>query len=252
MWKRNITILIFLLQAASSFAVDFFSCQNEYIILTDNGQLIEIYFNPDDTYDKTIVNTYSQNGNIYTIVTNDGNIIELERSGSELIHKTSGKRYVKMTIEEERRAKNTISILISVAFFSVNYELKINDVFSLILESGYGNSLLYFHPNYIVDGKLRWYPWQNMFFAELGLGYGQKYIDKNGNRNSFLEPEGEWYRRDGFMISPGFGWKFDLGQMNGFIMTINLGASWITGPETLSNLDLDITPYAKLGIGWAF
>jgi hypothetical protein len=252
MWKRNITILIFLLQGASSFAVDIFSSQNEYIILTDKCQFIEIYFNADDACDKMTVNTYSQNGNMYTIVTNDGNIIELERSGSELIHKISGKRYVKMAFEEGRRVKNIISILTSVVFFSVSYELKINDMFSIILESGYGNSFLSFHPNYIADGKLRWYPWRNMFFAELGLGYGQKYIDKNGNRNSFLEPKGEWRRRDGFMISPGFGWKFDLGQMDGFILAINLGASWITGPDTLSNLDLDITPYAKIGIGWAF
>jgi hypothetical protein len=252
MWKRNITILVFLLQAASSFAAELFSSQNEYIILSDKGQFIIIYFNPDDTYDKMTVNIYSQNGNIYTIITNDGNTIELERSGNELIHKISGKRYVKMTFEEGRRAKNIISILTSVVFFSVSYELKINDMFSIILESGYGNSFLYFHPNYIVDGKLRWYPWQNMFFVELGLGYGQKYIDKNGNSNSFLEPEGEWYRRDGFMISPGLGWKFDLGQTDSFIMAINLGASWITGPETFSNLDLDITPYAKIGIGWAF
>jgi hypothetical protein len=243
---------VFLLQAGFSFAIDFFGGQNEYIILTDKGQFIEIHFNSDDTYDKITVNTYSKNGNIYAVITDDGDIIEYERSGSELIHKVSGKRYVKMIFDEGRRAKNTINILTSVAFFSVSYELKINDMFSIVLESGYGNSFLYFHPNYIVDGKLRWYPWRDMFFVELGLGYGQKYIDITGDRDSFLEPDGEWYRRDGFMISPCFGWKFDLGQTDGFIMAINLGASWITGPETFSHLDLDITPYAKIGIGWAF
>jgi predicted GTPase len=50
----------------------------------------------------------------------------------------------------------TIVVAAGIAFFSVMYELKINSRFSIVLESGYGNSFLYFHPNYIVDGKLRW------------------------------------------------------------------------------------------------
>ena len=54
------------------------------------------------------------------------------------------------------------------------------------------------------------------------------------------------------MISPGVGWKVDIGKPDGFILQIYAGVSWITGPKTLSNLDLDITPYVKMGIGWAF
>jgi hypothetical protein len=54
------------------------------------------------------------------------------------------------------------------------------------------------------------------------------------------------------MLSPSIGWKIDLGKPNGLIMPISVGVTWITGPSTFSNIDLDITPYAKVGIGRAF
>jgi hypothetical protein len=255
--KRYLFLSILIFSAFWVFADEYYRSDGIYAIMTDNGQFIEIYFNSDGSYNNVMAYTYLKDGDTYTMTSFDGEIILLKQDAIGLVDIDSNVRFINIlsNVNEQHKAMNVLSINTSIAIFSVTYELKINDSFSFVLESGYGNSFLMFYPGFIVNGIGRWYPWNGSFFVGVGLGYEQNYIADTESRHSFVEVKGndeQTMRRDGFMFSLGAGWQIDLGKKDGLIMPINFGVRWMTGPNTMDNLNKDITPYAMIGIGYAF
>jgi hypothetical protein len=255
--KRFLCLLLLSFSVFWASADEYYRSNGIYAIMTDNGQFIEIYFNLNGSYKNTVAYAYLKDGDTYTMTSLDGKIIILKQEAADLVDMNTNLRFINISsnVNEKHKAMNVLSINTSIAFFSVTYELKINDNFSFVLESGYGNSFLMFYPGFIVNGIGRWYPWNGSFFVGIGLGYEQKYIVDTESRHSFLEikgNDGQTMRRDGFMFSLGAGWQIDLGKKDGLILPINLGIRWMTGPNTMDNLNKDITPYAMIGIGYAF
>jgi hypothetical protein len=55
----------------------------------------------------------------------------------------------------------------------------------------------------------RFYPWGNIFYCELGLGYGyHAYAHYDGERTT--------EKTNGVRITPAIGWKIDFGKPGGF------------------------------------
>jgi hypothetical protein len=81
---------------------------------------------------------------------------------------------------------------------------------------------------FFADAFARWYPWQRIFFVNLGLGY------EGGGIRISLGNTGE--KSDGFHIKPQVGWKIDIGEAGGWVfearagigMTFGRGGSLVT------------------------
>jgi len=107
---------------------------------------------------------------------------------------------------EEVSSKNTISGGASVIWvgypvsilpgINIEYEFMLHKNFALVVDIGLDGIIRSY-----VDLYARWYPWGGMFFAELGLG-----IWWEGFNAWVLRPE----------ISPGIGWRIDIGKPNGW------------------------------------
>jgi hypothetical protein len=65
------------------------------------------------------------------------------------------------------------------------------------------------------DAFVRWYPWQKIFFADLGLGY------QGGGITAGISDDDE--RAGGFHIKPQVGWRIDIGNAGGWIFETRAG-----------------------------
>ena len=98
--------------------------------------------------------------------------------------------------------RNWISGEVSLLGIGVRYERMLSNYFS-VGGTAFLHSFLFFWNSVGIQATARWYPWASNFYTELGLGYG--YITT-----------GE-YDADGIMITPGIGWRINLGRRGFFI-----------------------------------
>jgi hypothetical protein len=117
--------------------------------------------------------------------------------------------YIIPICADEISSKNTISGGISAIWVGENflrvpilpgldieYERLLHNNFSLAVDVGLDGLIVLY-----ADLYARWYPWAGKFFANIGLG-----ISKRGFETWTLFPA----------ISPGIGWKIDIGKPNGW------------------------------------
>jgi len=116
--------------------------------------------------------------------------------------------YITPVYAEEMSSKNTISGGISAIWvgfgflcpimpgLDIEYERLLHKNFALAVNIGLDGIIRPY-----ADLYARWYPWAGMFFADFGLG-----IWKQGFETWALFP----------VISPGIGWKIDIGKSNGW------------------------------------
>jgi hypothetical protein len=71
-----------------------------------------------------------------------------------------------------------------------------------------------------LDAFARWYPWQRIFFVNLGLGYQSGGINASDDDNAGI-----------FHIKPQAGWKIDIGEAGGWIFEARAGFGMTVGGE---------------------
>jgi len=76
-------------------------------------------------------------------------------------------------------------------------------MFAVAAETGFTTVIIF--PIYNIDVRARWYPWAKTFFADAGIGFG-----------SFLGIA------SALQISPGVGWRVDIGEPNGWVFVPSL------------------------------
>jgi hypothetical protein len=122
-------------------------------------------------------------------------------------------------------SKNTIFFGASLA----GYERAIFNGFSAGVEAGvdllgvdtagHGVRIMPF----FADAFARWYPWQKIFFANLGLGY------QGGGIGISLDGSDD--KPGVFHIKPQAGWKIDIGQPGGWIFEARAGMGLTVGGD---------------------
>jgi hypothetical protein len=112
----------------------------------------------------------------------------------------------------QERAPNTFLGGINVGFLTFGADLEYERVFPGLLPMGTfafaaeaGFTTVVIFPITNIDARARWYPWSRMFFADMGLGFG-----------SFAG------LASAFQVSPGVGWRIDIGQPNGWVFVPSL------------------------------
>jgi len=159
--------------------------------------------------------------------------------------------YITPVYAEEVSSKNTISGGVSIIWagypfyilpgMNVEYERLLINNFTLAVDIGLDGLILSY-----ADLKARWYPWNGMFFTDIGLG-----IWRQGFDTWILTP----------VISPGFGWKIDIGKPNGWNLTTGIiGRIFffeerqidINNSSVIQDFIIDITAKAFFKIGYSF
>jgi len=122
---------------------------------------------------------------------------------------------------------------------TIEYERVLNDNFALAVDFGIDGFILPY-----IDLCARWYPWAGMFYANLGLG-----VWRQGFNTWILMP----------VISPGIGWKFDIGKPNGWNLITGLTGRIFLFEDTETddtsvnkNSTVEITAKAFFKVGYSF
>ncbi|MCL2480909.1 MAG: hypothetical protein FWF38_04270 [Spirochaetaceae bacterium] len=118
-------------------------------------------------------------------------------------------------------------------FFGVGarYEYMISSNLSVGVHA-YVNTLIVWN-NWGISGFGRYYPWGNTFFAEIALGYGYN----SGIKDYSFTYAGQkysgndWVGTTGFLVSPGLGWKIDVGEKGGFFLQPGIKVPVIVGKK---------------------
>lgn len=95
----------------------------------------------------------------------------------------------------------------------------------------------------IVEGQAHWYPWGEAFHLDAGLGYSD-YLSSMPT----------------FLIAPGIGWRFDLGEPGGLVLMFSTRAEIFMplGDNFFkySDQDAELTPVnifaSRIGLGFRF
>jgi hypothetical protein len=169
--------------------------------------------------------------------------------------------------QEQERAKNTIAITGGVYPLSVelSYERALSSHFSVLIDGSYSDFLIFSSDSstsvmneYAAAVKGRWYPWAKTFFLELGAGYGNglglaggaAYLVTYMLTFGLVDLPPDIFRANGLLISPGLGWKIDIGKPNGFVLPVNVGNDLIV--DFSHPGFVDFIPYARIGLGYSF
>jgi hypothetical protein len=138
----------------------------------------------------------------------------------------------------QESGKNTISGGINLTDFilpgfSIGYERLLHKNFAISADIGIHSVLI---PYADIHG--RWYPWAGMFFVDIGMGIWVFLPLEDGDGSAYTFP----------VISPGIGWKIDIGQPNGFVLIAGI-------EERISFTPFDVTLFftkINLGVGYNF
>jgi len=127
------------------------------------------------------------------------------------------------------------------------YEYKFNPYFSVGGNFYFNFMSILFHmwSEFAIDAAARYYPWGNSFYIGLGLGFHgfeTGYYDEFDDRDEFV-----YFYENGFAVTPGIGFKIDLGKSGGFFLDTGLRVPIIFASE---GPNFNIIPY--LSLGWAF
>jgi len=112
---------------------------------------------------------------------------------------------------------NWISADVGIIGIGLRYEYMLSENLS-VGANFYVNSLLFTGSGGFIVAA-RYYPWGKNFYTELGLGLGS--VNGYGEVDIIEKTEGtvdSWIgiTTTGFIISPGLGWKIDVGEPGGF------------------------------------
>jgi len=163
---------------------------------------------------------------------------------------------------EEVVSKNTTSGGIGVIWagypfgilpgINMEYERLLNKNFALAVDIGLDGLILPY-----ADLYARWYPWAGMFFANIGLGIWQR-----GFGTLVFTP----------VISPGIGWKIDIGKPNGWNLITGIigriffyedqrGVDYqynrdnrevVNNPSVYNDTSVDVTAKVFFKVGYSF
>jgi hypothetical protein len=136
------------------------------------------------------------------------------------------------------RGKNTVLGSVGLLHLAASYERDISELvsgllnkditFSAVADIGFDMFFILW-TDYYYALRGRWYPWEEGFFADLGLGLGQI-----------------WGVENGFLVSPGIGWKIHPGpQPRGITIQPAAGINCIFPQQFY-------VPFFKCGLGWRF
>jgi hypothetical protein len=152
-------------------------------------------------------------------------------------------------------ADNWVGGQISFLGGGVKYERVLTSQFT-VGGAAYFNYLIFWN-NAGIKAFGRFYPWENIFFAELGLGYGYRSgfddYKKNGRTYSAW-----FYSINGFLLEPGVGWKIDVGGPAGFYIEPVLTIPLVFGSKKFdisgadSEFGFGVGFIAAFGMGYAF
>jgi hypothetical protein len=143
--------------------------------------------------------------------------------------------------------KNTVLGSVGMIHLTASYERDISEeinnlipfqnyvTLSAVADVGIDMFLIFFYDQYFIL-RTRWYPWEEGFFADLGLGVGNTGVLDYSTGNIT------------FLLSPGVGWKIHPGgQPRGFTIQPAGGLNiLIYGPSLVP------VPFLKCGFGWRF
>jgi len=171
---------------------------------------------------------------------------------------------------------NWISGEINILGAGLRYERMLSENFS-VGATLYGSTLIMTLDTSGIGAFARFYPFGKTFYLELGLGYGQNsdmafdegvtIVNADGTRDPY-----NLVKTSGLDITPGLGWRIDVGKEGGFFLnpgislpvTIGKQEPWVPfilgGPvdwETSENTYIEKTGASVsfrlfLGMGYAF
>ena len=153
---------------------------------------------------------------------------------------------------------NTLGLHLNLigAGAAFNYERSFNPNFSLLGEI----SLDIIPVAFTLAAKARYYPFGRAFYLEMGAGYGMTigyvgliagYANLIAEMFTFGLADTNWdVWMHGVVLTPGLGWKIDLGKPGGFTLPIGLGINIFLGPREIS--PVDFTFNTRIGAGFSF
>jgi hypothetical protein len=153
-------------------------------------------------------------------------------------------------------AKNFVSGDVGLLMFGVRYERLLSPKLSVGADFYWANSFFYF-TELDVGVFARYYLFKGLF-GELGLGYhrhtGIGDVDFGGASYNGL------ITTSGFGISPGVGWKFDVGSEGGFFIEPGLSIPITIGKKSVAawsvyksdDIGVGVGFVIYCGLGWAF
>jgi len=159
------------------------------------------------------------------------------------------------SIYSQDAAKNSVAVQLTVIGVAVNYERTLTPHFSVLADVSYTSLII----ANILTGSIkgRWYPFNGIFFLEIGAGYANGHNIGNFTGTMFLGffTFGWWFlqmkeeslkKTGGLLFQPGMGWKIDIGEPGGFFMPISLGMNIKVGSPP------DYLPVIRIGLGYYF
>ena len=133
----------------------------------------------------------------------------------------------------ESNIQNWISGEISVFGAGVRYERMLNEQFSVGGIASYHILIM----NLLgVQAFGRFYPWASNFYAEVGLGFGSVHV----RGTNYI----------GMSITPGIGWRIDVGEPGRFFLNPSINLPIVLGQINNNFINLDFRP--AFGMGFAF
>jgi hypothetical protein len=96
---------------------------------------------------------------------------------------------------------------------TIGYEKYLTDNLSIVPEINLSIVYGLLSTGAFVELRSRLYPFGGSFFIDTGIGYGVI--------------SGISYQTEGILISPGFGWKVDIGKKDGFIFDACFCSDWV-------------------------
>ena len=117
---------------------------------------------------------------------------------------------------------------VSLLGIGARYEYMLTPNFSVGAHM-YASTLIIWN-NTGISAVGRYYPWGNIFFGELALGFGYnsgvrdyEYKYEDGSWGYWLHGSGvrkgnDWVGITGFLVAPAVGWKIDVGNKGGFFL----------------------------------
>jgi hypothetical protein len=150
--------------------------------------------------------------------------------------------------------KNWISGEISILGVGARYEYMLNEKFSVGVTS-FWNTLIFWNA-WGVSAAARYYPFAGAFYLEGDLGYGTVGGIEEGTDSSG-SPYSWFYFTKGVMVTPGIGWKIDIGAPGGFFINPMVTFPIVFGKKVYdiggtSDFKVGIHPRIGFALGGAF
>jgi hypothetical protein len=154
--------------------------------------------------------------------------------------------------------KHWISGEVGLIAGGLRYEMMLSPKLS-VGGTAFYNSFFFLWNSIGVNVTARYYPWAGKFYAELGAGYGTVTGTETVNvpdwYGSGTHPVEFIYTNSGAMITPGIGWKIDVGQPGGFFLNPSVAIPLVLGSKTVysgeSEFGFGMNFKVALGLGYA-